>query len=100
MKEHLQHNHNNPNKPRLVLTTTRGPPLAFALSRDPRAKQLEPKPVRLLRLLLLQRDGARCGVQLCPRYQGRGPRQRHVLQLPVPAGGRCQGREDRVKGLG
>lgn len=63
-------------------------------SRNPRAQLLDPEPFGVLRLLLLQRDGARRGVQLCARNERSCPGERHVLQFPVPARWRLKGEEE------
>lgn len=62
-------------------------------SRNPRPQQLDLEPLGLLRVLLLQRDGPRRGVQLQTGNQRGGPRQRHVLQLPVPTCGCVKGED-------
>lgn len=59
--------------------------------RNSRAQQLDPEPLGLIRVLLLQRDRARRGVPLHSRDQRGGTRQRHVLQLPVAARRRVEG---------
>lgn len=66
-------------------------PFHCLIFRNSRAQQLDPKPLGLIRVLLLQRDRARRGVPLHSWNKRGGARQRHVVQLPFAARRRVEG---------